>query len=276
MLVPIMPELPEVETTRRGIEPHVTGRLITRLAVYEPRLRWRVDAKLSDWARGQRIHGVARRAKYLLLTLDRGHLLLHLGMSGSLRVLPIRTARRPHDHFDLEMDSGWLLRFNDPRRFGSLHHWPGDPSEHVLLQRLGPEPLDDAFDGAYLHRVLHGRRVAVKLAIMNNRLVVGVGNIYASEALFRAGIRPGRAARSLTRAECAALAKAIKAVLLDAIAAGGTTLRDFIGADGSPGDFAPQLFVYGRAGQPCLTCSTPVRQRVMGQRATYWCPTCQH
>jgi formamidopyrimidine-DNA glycosylase len=275
MLALPMPELPEVETTRRGIEPHVTGRLITRLAVHEPRLRWPVDPKLAGWARGQRILGVSRRAKYLLLGLERGHLLLHLGMSGSLRVLPVRTAREPHDHFDLEMDSGWLLRFNDPRRFGSLHHWPGNPAEHVLLRRLGPEPLEDAFDGAYLHRVLRGRRVAVKLAIMNAQLVVGVGNIYASEALFRAGIRPGRAARSLTRAGCAALAQAIKAVLLDAIAAGGTSLRDFMGADGSPGYFAQKLFVYGRAGEPCLTCGTPIRHRVMGQRATYWCPSCQ-
>src|SRR5690606_266619 len=250
-------------------------RLITRLTVHDPRLRWRVDPKLAEWARGQRIHAVQRRAKYLLLQLERGYLLLHLGMSGSLRVLPVRTAREPHDHFDLEMDSGWLLRFNDPRRFGSLHHWPGNPAEHVLLRRLGPEPLEDAFDGAYLHRVLRGRRVAVKLAIMNAQLVVGVGNIYASEALFRAGIRPGRAARSLTRAGCAALAQAIKAVLLDAIAAGGTSLRDFMGADGSPGYFAQKLFVYGRAGEPCLTCGTPIRHRVMGQRATYWCPSCQ-
>lgn len=270
-----MPELPEVETTRRGIEPHVTGRLITRFTVHEPRLRWRVDPKLADWARGQRIHGVQRRGKYLLLQLDHGHLLIHLGMSGSLRVLPLRTARETHDHFDIEMDSGWMLRFNDPRRFGSLHHWLGDPSEHALLSRLAPEPLDEAFDGAYLHSVLRGRRVAVKLAIMNSQLVVGVGNIYASESLFRAAIRPGRAARTVTKAQAATLAAAIKAVLADAIAAGGTTLRDFVGADGVPGYFKQKLYVYGRAGEPCLVCGTPIKQRVMGQRATYWCPTCQ-
>ena len=270
-----MPELPEVETTRRGIEPHVAGRLVVRLTVHEPRLRWPVDAALAGWARGQRIHSVRRRGKYLLLQLDRGHLMVHLGMSGSLRVLPVRTAREPHDQFDLEMDSGWMLRFNDPRRFGSLHHWQGDPAEHALLRRLAPEPLDDAFDAAYLHGAMRARRVAVKQAIMNNQLVVGVGNIYASEALFRAGIRPGRAARSLTRARSAALVAAIKAVLTDAIKAGGTTLRNYTGADGRPGYFSQKLYVYGRAGQPCLVCGAPVRQRVMGQRATFWCAHCQ-
>ncbi len=275
MLANAMPELPEVETTRRGIEPHVTGRLISRLTVHEPRLRWRVDAKLADWARGQRIHAVQRRGKYLLLQLDHGHLLVHLGMSGSLRVLPIRTAREPHDHFDIEMDSGWLLRFNDPRRFGSLHHTTGEPSAHTLLKKLAPEPLEDAFDADYLHGVLRRRRIAVKLAIMNSHLVVGVGNIYASESLFRAGIRPGRAARSVTRAQAAALAAAIKAVLTDAIEAGGTTLRNFLRADGSPGYFRQKLYIYGRAGEPCLVCGNPVKQRVMGQRATFWCGTCQ-
>jgi len=270
-----MPELPEVETTRRGIEPHVTGRVISRLTVHDPRLRWRVDAKLADWARGQHIRAVQRRGKYLLLQLDQGHLLVHLGMSGSLRVLPLRTAREAHDHFDIEMDSGWLLRFNDPRRFGSLHHWQGDPAEHSLLKNLAPEPLDEAFDGAYLHRVLRGRRIAVKLAIMNSHLVVGVGNIYASESLFRAGIRPGRAARSVTRAQAAALAAAIKAVLGDAIEAGGTTLRNYMGADGKPGYFKQKLYVYDRAGEPCLVCGTLIKQRVMGQRATYWCASCQ-
>src|SRR5688572_9985440 len=196
-------------------------------------------------------------------------------MSGSLRVLPIRTAREAHDHFDLELDSGWMLRFNDPRRFGSVHHLMGDPSEHPLLRNLGPEPLSRDFDAQHLYDVLRTRRVAVKLAIMNGQLVVGVGNIYASEALFRAGIRPGRAARSLTRAECATLAASIKAVLADAISAGGTTLRDYVGAGGEPGYFGQKLFVYGRAGEPCLVCSTPVRQRVQGQRATFWCPECQ-
>jgi formamidopyrimidine-DNA glycosylase len=270
-----MPELPEVETTRRGIAPHVTGRLITRLAVYEPRLRWRVDRKLASWAEGQKIRGVRRRGKYLLLELDRGHLLVHLGMSGSLRVLPIRTAREAHDHFDMEMDSGWLVRFNDPRRFGSLQHLTGDPGRHPLLRNLAPEPLDGAFDADYLFKVTRRRSVAIKIAIMNSQLVVGVGNIYASEALFRAGIRPGRAAKSLTRSECAVLVQAIKAVLADAIKAGGTTLRDYVGAGGEPGYFRQKLYVYERGGEPCRRCGTLIKQRVQAQRSTYFCPVCQ-
>ena len=270
-----MPELPEVETTARGIAPHVTERTITRLKVHEPRLRWRVHTRLSAWASGQKITSVRRRAKYLLLQLERGHLMVHLGMSGSLRVLPVRTAREAHDHFDVEMDSGWMLRFNDPRRFGSLHHLTGDPARHPLLRDLAPEPLDDSFDADYLHQVLRRRKVAVKQAIMNGQLVVGVGNIYASEALFRAGIRPGRAAGSLTRAESARLTESIKTVLGEAILAGGTTLRDYVGAGGEPGYFSQKLFVYGRAEEPCLRCGTPVRQRVQGQRATFWCPRCQ-
>jgi formamidopyrimidine-DNA glycosylase len=200
---------------------------------------------------------------------------VHLGMSGSLRVLPVSTARETHDHFDLEMDSGWLLRFNDPRRFGSLHHITGDPGEHPLLRKLAPEPLDAAFDADYLYTVTRRRKVAIKLAIMNSQLVVGVGNIYASESLFRAGIRPGRAAKSLTRAECTALVKAIKAVLGDAIKAGGTTLRDYVGASGEPGYFRQRLFVYERAGEPCRRCGTPIKHRVQGARSTYFCPSCQ-
>jgi formamidopyrimidine-DNA glycosylase len=234
-----------------------------------------VDPKLAAWAEGQTIRGVQRRAKYLLLTLDHGHLMVHLGMSGSLRVLPVRTARETHDHFDLEMDSGWLVRFNDPRRFGSLHHLTGDPDTHPLLRDLAPEPLDPAFDADYLYRVTRRRKVAIKLAIMNSRLVVGVGNIYASEALFRAGIRPGRAAQTLTRAEAVALVKAIKAVLQDAIRAGGTTLRDYVGASGEPGYFKQKLYVYERAGEPCRRCGALIKQRVQGQRSTYWCPACQ-
>jgi formamidopyrimidine-DNA glycosylase len=270
-----MPELPEVETTCRGIAPHVTGRRIERFAVHEPRLRWKVAKQLASWAGGQQIIGVHRRAKYLLLQLDKGHLMLHLGMSGSLRILPVSTARELHDHFDMEMDSGWTLRFNDPRRFGSLHHLTDDPLHHPLLRHLAPEPLEATFDTAYLFRVTRGRRVAIKQAIMNSQLVVGVGNIYASEALFRARIRPGRAARSLTRAECSALVKAIKAVLAMAIKSGGTTLRDYVGAGGEPGYFRQKLFVYERAGEPCRKCGTPIRQRRQGQRSTYFCATCQ-
>lgn len=273
-----MPELPEVETTRRGIEPHVQGRCIVTLAVHEPRLRWRVDARLPALAAGQRVTAVRRRAKYLLLDLERGDsLLLHLGMSGSLRVLPQHTPRIAHDHVDLVLDSGQTLRFNDPRRFGCLQRVAaGEEATHPLLRHLAPEPLGAEFDAHYLHRATRGRRVAIKQLVMNSQLVVGVGNIYASEALFRAGIRPGRAARSLTQAECAALVKAIRAVLAMAIRFGGTTLRDYVGADGNPGYFRRKLYVYERAGEPCRRCGTPVRQFVQGQRSTYYCPGCQH
>jgi formamidopyrimidine-DNA glycosylase len=270
-----VPELPEVETTRRGIEPHVQGRRIVALAVHEPRLRWRVDAAMPAAVAGQRVAGVRRRAKYLLIDLERGSLLLHLGMSGSLRVMPAATPRLTHDHVDLLLDSGQTLRFNDPRRFGSLHLLTGDPGQHPLLRHLAPEPLGEDFDASYLHRVTRRRRVAIKPLIMNSQLVVGVGNIYASEALFRAGVRPGRAARSLTRDECARLVKAIRAVLAMAIRFGGTTLRDYVGADGQPGYFRRKLYVYERGGEPCRRCGTPVRQRVQGQRSTYYCPSCQ-
>ena len=270
-----MPELPEVETTRRGIEPHVLGRRVVALAVHEPRLRWRVDAAMPAAVAGQRVSGVRRRAKYLLIDLERGSLLLHLGMSGSLRVMPCDTPRLTHDHVDLLLDSGQTLRFNDPRRFGSLHWLTEDPARHPLLRDLAPEPLGDDFDAAYLHRVTRGRRVAIKQLVMNSQLVVGVGNIYASEALFRAGVRPGRAARSLTRDECARLVKAIRAVLAMAIRFGGTTLRDYVGADGRPGYFRRKLYVYERGGEPCRRCGMPIRQLVQGQRSTYYCPSCQ-
>ena len=270
-----MPELPEVETTRRGIEPHVLGRRVVALAVHEPRLRWRVDASMPAAVAGQRVSGVRRRAKYLLIDLERGSLLLHLGMSGSLRVMPGDTPRLTHDHVDLLLDSGQTLRFNDPRRFGSLHWLTEDPARHPLLRDLAPEPLGDDFDAAYLHRVSRGRRVAIKQLVMNSQLVVGVGNIYASEALFRAGVRPGRAARSLTRDDCARLVKAIRAVLAMAIRFGGTTLRDYVGADGRPGYFRRKLYVYERGGEPCRRCGMPIRQLVQGQRSTYYCPSCQ-
>ncbi|MGD9598082.1 MAG: bifunctional DNA-formamidopyrimidine glycosylase/DNA-(apurinic or apyrimidinic site) lyase [Steroidobacteraceae bacterium] len=270
-----MPELPEVETTRRGIEPHCVGRRITALTVHEPRLRWRVDAALPRRVADQKVLAVGRRAKYLLLELESGTLLLHLGMSGSLRILPAETPRTRHDHFDLVFDSGATLRFNDPRRFGSLLYTEADPAHHPLLAPLAPEPLGAAFDGDYLRRVTRGRRMAVKQLIMNARLVVGVGNIYASEALFRARIRPGRQARHLTAREVARLVRAIRTVLAGAVRAGGTTLRDYVGADGSPGYFRQKLHVYERAGRPCRRCRTPIRRRMQGQRATYWCPECQ-
>jgi formamidopyrimidine-DNA glycosylase len=274
-----MPELPEVETTRRGITPHVAGRRVTDFLLYERRLRWPVAESLAQVLRDARIGEVRRRAKYLLLDLDgvavRGSsLLLHLGMSGNLRVLPADTPRLKHDHFDLRLDSGQTLRFNDPRRFGSLHLIQGDT--HPLLAHLGPEPLDRAFDEEYLWRASRLRRVAIKPFLMNSRVVVGVGNIYASESLFRAGVRPGRQARHLTRAEVARIVAAVKEVLSMAIEVGGTTLRDYVGADGNPGYFRQQLFVYERAGEACRNCHGLIRQRVQAQRSTYWCNTCQH
>ena len=219
--------------------------------------------------------GTDRRAKYILIRFDTGTLILHLGMSGSLRLVKAGTPPKTHDHWDLCMDGGWILRFHDPRRFGSLHWTEADPALHPLLAKLAPEPLSDAFDGEYLHRATRKRSVAVKQLIMNSQLVVGVGNIYASEALFRARIAPRRAAQRLTRKEAHALAKAIKDVLGEAIKIGGTTLRDYVNADGAPGYFSQKLFVYERAGAACRVCKSPVRQFVQGQRSTYWCATCQ-
>lgn len=270
-----MPELPEVETTRRGLARHVRGRSIRALKVYERRLRWPVSAGLPATVAGQRIVSTGRRAKYLLLTLESGTLLVHLGMSGNLRVVAADSPRVAHDHFDLELDSGCALRFNDPRRFGSLLYTRGDPRAHPLLAELAPEPLAREFDAPYLWRITRGRRVAVKQLLMNSRLVVGVGNIYASEALFRARIRPRRQARSLTRSESARLVRAVRAVLRSAIRAGGTTLRDYLRTDGSPGYFRQRLFVYERAGLPCRRCGARVRATTQGQRSTYYCPACQ-
>ena len=251
------------------------GRTVVALHVHEPRLRWLVPPGLPGEVAGQRVHGTGRRAKYLLLELTRGTLLWHLGMSGSLRVLPVATPRLDHDHLDLVLDSGYMLRFNDPRRFGSLHYTTADPRTHPLLAKLAPEPFDPEFDGEYLWRATRRRRLAIKQLLMNSRLVVGVGNIYASEALFRARVRPGRAARSLTRAEARRLARAIRAVLEIAIQLGGTTLRDYVGADGNPGYFRQRLHVYERAGEPCRRCRTPIRAVTHGQRSTYYCPACQ-
>jgi len=264
-----------VETTRRGLAPHTRGRRIRALRLYERRLRWPVPARLPAELAGLRILRTGRRAKYLLLGLESGTLLVHLGMSGNLRVVPAAAPRLPHDHFDLVLDSGCALRFNDPRRFGSLIYVRGDPHRHPLLAQLAPEPFARAFDAAYLWRITRGRRVAVKQLLMNSRLVVGVGNIYASEALFRARIRPRRQARSLSRAEVSRLVRAVRAVLRQAIRAGGTTLRDYLKADGSPGYFRQRLYVYERAGKPCRRCGAAVRAITQGQRSTYYCPVCQ-
>ncbi|MGH8298278.1 MAG: bifunctional DNA-formamidopyrimidine glycosylase/DNA-(apurinic or apyrimidinic site) lyase [Steroidobacteraceae bacterium] len=270
-----MPELPEVETTRRGLEPHVAGRRIVALTVHEPRLRWRVPDDLPAKLAGQRISGTARRAKYLLIRLESGTLIVHLGMSGSLRVLPADTPRISHDHYDLLLESGRTLRFNDPRRFGSLHYTSADPGQHPLLARLAPEPFDPEFDAQYLWRITRRRRASIKQVLMNSRLVVGVGNIYASEALFRARIRPRRRAQSLSKEDAGRVVKAVRAVLSMAIRVGGTTLRDYVGADGEPGYFRRKLHVYERAGKPCRVCRTVIRQLTQQGRSTYYCPSCQ-
>jgi formamidopyrimidine-DNA glycosylase len=245
------------------------------LRVRDRRLRWPIDAKIESAIRGQLVRRVDRRAKYLLIGADAGTLIVHLGMSGSLRIVSPDVPPRPHDHWDLVIDSGKVLRFHDPRRFGSLHWALGDPLEHPLLAKLGPEPLSADFDAEYLYRATRKRTVAIKQLIMNSHVVVGVGNIYANEALFRAGIAPRRAAGRLTRAQAQALVQAIKSVLKEAIQIGGTTLRDYVSATGTPGYFKQKLFVYERAKQPCRVCKTPIKQVAQGQRSSYWCATCQ-
>jgi formamidopyrimidine-DNA glycosylase len=271
-----VPELPEVETTRRGIAPALMGSRVVDVLIRDRRLRWPIAAHLEDALRHQVVRRVERRAKYILIGFDSGTLIVHLGMSGSLRILAASIAPKPHDHWDLVLDSGKVLRFHDPRRFGSAHWSDADPFQHPLLAKLAPEPLSGDFDADYLFRATRKRAVAIKQFIMNSRVVVGVGNIYASEALFHAGISPRKAARRITRAEAAALTRSIKDVLAAAIDIGGTTLRDYVNADGIPGYFRQKLFVYERGGEPCRVCKAPVKQFVQGQRSTYWCSRCQH
>jgi formamidopyrimidine-DNA glycosylase len=243
--------------------------------VRERRLRWPIDKRFESSVRNQTIRRIERRAKYILIGFDSGTAIVHLGMSGSLRMLASGTPPRTHDHWDLLLDNGQVLRFHDPRRFGSLHWAVGDPLLHPLLAKLAPEPLTKAFDADYLHRATRKRSVAIKHLIMNSQLVVGVGNIYASEALFRARISPRRAARRITREEAKTLVRAIKEVLSEAIEIGGTTLRDYVNAEGTPGYFALKLYVYERAKLPCRVCKSPIRQFTQGQRSTYWCAACQ-
>ncbi len=271
-----MPELPEVETVRRGLAPFLAGRRIDRVEVREHRLRWPVPADLAARLHGRTVRGLERRGKYLIATLDSGdRLLLHLGMSGRIQVVDAGTPLRKHDHIDLHLDSGRIVRFHDPRRFGALLLWPAAEARHALLADLGPEPFAAPFDGAYLFACSRGRRTAVKSFVMDSRTVVGAGNIYASAALFHAGFRPTRAAGRLTRADCERLAGAIRAVLAAAVEQGGTTLRDFAGAQGESGYFQQVLSVYGRDGAPCRRCATPIRRVVVGQRSSFYCPRCQ-
>ena len=270
-----MPELPEVETTRRGIAPHIEGQRLTAVKVRNARLRWPIAADLPARLTGRLVVAVRRRAKYLLFELDdSSSLLVHLGMSGSLRVLAVQTPPGKHDHIDLVLDER-CVRLRDPRRFGAVLWTPDDPSIHPRLAHLGPEPLSADFCGNYLHRRARGRRLAVKQLLMDGKVVVGVGNIYANEALFRAGIRPHRAAGSISLTRLQRLAEEVKAVLNEAINQGGTTLRDFQREDGSPGYFRIQLRVYGRGGRPCLECGKPLTEVRIGQRSTVYCTNCQ-
>ena len=269
-----MPELPEVETTRAGLAPHLVGRTVVSTMLRRPDLRWPIAREVVDRLPGYPIEGVRRRAKYLLVDSAAGSALLHLGMSGSLRVLAGDTPVRPHDHVDFALDDGRVLRFNDPRRFGCLL-WQLPGEVHPLLAGLGPEPLSEAFDGDYLFALSRGRSAPVKAFLMDQRVVVGVGNIYVAEALFAAGISPLRAAGRVSRERYARLAEAVKAILAYAITRGGTTLRDFISPDGAPGYFEQELSAYGRGGEPCPRCGRALRQATVGQRATVWCGHCQ-
>lgn len=270
-----MPELPEVETTRRGIEPHLRGQRVTRVIVRQPRLRWPVPADLPALLEGRDIADVHRRGKYLLVPFAHGQLLMHLGMSGSLRIVPAGAAVQKHDHVDIELSSGQVLRYTDPRRFGAMLWQPASEATHPLLAELGPEPLTDAFDAAYLFQRSRGRTAPVKTFLMDSHIVVGVGNIYANEALFGAGIRPDREAGKVSQARYAKLVKQVKLVLDRSITQGGTTLRDFVGGDGKPGYFKQQLQVYGRGGEACSVCGGVLDEIRLGQRATVYCRRCQ-
>jgi formamidopyrimidine-DNA glycosylase len=267
-----MPELPEVETTLRGIAPYVEGQKITDITVRQPKLRWPVTDNIQDIVRGQTIRQLTRRAKYIVLQLDNGSILIHLGMSGSLRIVNPSENWRKHDHIEMQLANHQALRYHDPRRFGC---WLWSSAEHSQLGNLGPEPLSDEFYGGHLYSASRKRKMAVKPFIMTNSVVVGVGNIYASEALFRSGIRPDRAACNISKKRYDELAKNIKDVLAAAIHQGGTTLRDFVNSDGQPGYFQQSLDVYGRGGEPCNVCNTTLKEMKLGQRSSVFCPKCQ-
>lgn len=270
-----MPELPEVETTLRGLEPHLRGQTIASVCVRNARLRLPVPADLEARLAGKPVRQILRRGKYLLIDCLSGWLILHLGMSGSLRILPASTPPEKHDHFDLILQNGQCMRLRDPRRFGAVLWSDGDPLQHPLLAHLGVEPLSDQFSGDWLYQHTRGKKTPIKLALMDNRLLVGVGNIYANEALFRAGIRPLTPAGRISRSRHDKLAQTIKSVLQLAIAAGGSSLRDFVDSQGKPGYFQQQYYVYGRADEPCKQCGKSIKTLRQGQRATFYCPQCQ-
>jgi len=270
-----MPELPEVETTRRGISPHIKNKTIQQVKIHNRNLRWPVPRGLSAKLQGKTIRSIKRRAKYLLLGTEAGTVIIHLGMSGSLRIVPADSRAEKHDHVEFVFANNTALRLRDPRRFGCILFTDKPAEQHKLLKNLGPEPLAKEFDGAYLFARSRKRKLAVKNFIMDSHIVVGVGNIYASEALFLAGIRPTRQCGKVSQAEYTKLANAIKQVLKASIRAGGTSLRDFTRSDGRPGYFSQKLKVYDRKGESCSKCKTPIQQKTIGQRATYYCPHCQ-
>lgn len=271
-----MPELPEVETTRRGIAPHICDQRISRVTIRQPRLRWPIPEDLPLTLKGRKVLSVERRGKYLLLAFHHGTLIIHLGMSGSLRIVSAETAPQQHDHFDLLLSNGLQLRLRDPRRFGAVL-WTDQPvQDHPLLAALGPEPLGERFDGDYLYAQGKRRRTAIKQLIMDSKTVVGVGNIYANESLFRAAIHPTRPSNRISRQRYQRLAEEIRNVLREAIAQGGTTLRDFLKEDGNPGYFAQSLQIYGKSGESCPRCGQTIRSKTIGQRSSFFCPGCQH
>ena len=270
-----MPELPEVEITRRGLVPHLVGRRVETVLVRNRNLRWPIARNLGVRISGCTVRTVERRAKYLLIDCSNGWLIVHLGMSGSLRVLPQTTPAKKHDHFDLVLDSGMIVRLTDPRRFGAVLWVAKNPHAHPLLADLAPEPLGAEFDAGWLHARTRGRSAAIKTVLMDSHTVVGVGNIYATESLFRARMNPKTAAGKVSRKRCELLVHAIRDTLSAAIDAGGSTLRDFVGSDGNPGYFQQNYYAYGRNGQPCRVCGRAIRLLRQGQRATFYCPQCQ-
>lgn len=273
-----MPELPEVETTRRGIAPACNNAIIKSVTLRVPKLRWEIEPQLPQLLADQKILGLARRGKYLLIQTTPGTILIHLGMSGTLRVLPANTPVKKHDHVDILLTSGQVLRLNDTRRFGAVLWHPstaGDIAQHKLLAKLAPEPFDDAFNGDYFYKKTRNRQVAIKTVVMNSAVVVGAGNIYANESLFLSGIHPQTPAKNLTKTQCNTLVNNIKEVLAKAVQQGGTTLKDFMSPDGKPGYFVQELNVYGRDGEACPVCDTKIEKVIISQRASFYCPQCQ-
>ena len=270
-----MPELPEVETSRRGIEPHILNKKVSDIVIRQKQLRWPITAGLKKQCTNQTIKHVERRGKYILLRTDTGTVIIHLGMSGSLRILNKNTPAEKHDHLDIIFDNNKILRFRDPRKFGCVLWTKSDPLKHKLLKKLGPEPLESSFNADYLFECSRNRKIAIKSFLMNSHIVVGVGNIYANESLFSAGINPKRAANKISLQRYQKLVPAIKQILLQSIEQGGTTLKDFINEEGKPGYFQQTLNVYGRASKPCVTCGCTIKQITQAQRSTFYCSQCQ-